>query len=90
MLQEKDSLKIIFDEIDKQIFEAELYVEDITSSFQEVIKAIHTKRAAIALLETQKKNIVEFKNKGLMEPSDYDILRLQLDRKLIEIDSKDA
>lgn len=58
-----------------EVIEAENYIQDCNKDFQEIITAIHTKRAAMLILDAQKTFLTNYKNKGFIDQGDYDEMR---------------
>lgn len=48
----EDFIKKVNGELKSQVNDAYKYISDLQTKFPEIIKAIHTKRAAFAILET--------------------------------------
>lgn len=68
-----------------EIGKAEEYVDSLQESFPEIIKAVHSKRAAQAILEHHKKFLNQYKDKGYIDESDYNNLRNKLDKKMMNL-----
>lgn len=63
------------------------YISELQNKFPEIIKAIHTKRAASSLLETQKKFLKEYRDNGYIDDSDYNDIRKKVDIKILELEN---
>ncbi len=59
----------------QNIVQAEKYIAELQFNFPEIIKTIHTKRAAYNLIETQKKFLLEYMDSGYIDYTDYNALR---------------
>ncbi|KAL4508105.1 hypothetical protein ABPG72_021478 [Tetrahymena utriculariae] len=77
----------IVNELKNQVNDAYKYISELQNKFPEIIKAIHTKRAASALLETQKKFLNEYKNNGYIDDGDYNDIRKKVDLRCLELEN---
>ena len=57
------------------------------STFDNIVEAIHTKRASITILEHYKHFIIDYKNKGYIDDADYAQLRKDIDRKMVKLEN---
>lgn len=72
---QKEFVSQIFKELAMDIFEAEHYISDLSETFPDILRAIHTKRAAMSLLEVQRKGLNLYKNQGFIDSFEYNTLR---------------
>lgn len=75
----------MIEEVNLEIHKAEEYVDSLQESFPEIIKAVHSKRAAQAILEHHKKFLVDYFSKGYIDEADYNLLRNRLDQKMLNL-----
>lgn len=74
-------------ELKSQVNDAYKYISDLQIKFPEIIKAIHTKRAASSLLETQKRFLNEYKGNGYIDEGDYNEIRKKIDLRVMELEN---
>mmetsp|Transcript_1291 Transcript_1291/g.190 ORF Transcript_1291/g.190 Transcript_1291/m.190 type:complete len:87 (+) Transcript_1291:434-694(+) len=60
----------------------------MSDEYQTIIKAIHSKRAAVSVLEYHKRFISEYKHKGYIDDASYEEIRKGIDRKIVELDNQ--
>lgn len=77
----------ITNELKAQVNDAYKYISELQTKFPEIIKAIHTKRAASSLLETQKKFLMDYKSNGYIDDGDYNEIRKKIDARFIELET---
>lgn len=77
----------ITNELKAQVNDAYKYISELQTKFPEIIKAIHTKRAASALLESQKKFLNEYKSNGYIDDGDYNEIRKKIDIRFLELET---
>lgn len=70
------------------ICEAEHYISDLSETFPDILRAIHTKRAAMSLLEAQRKGLIKYKNQGFIDNIEYNYLRNQIDICAVRLENK--
>lgn len=80
-------IKKVNDELKNQVNDAYKYISDLQTKFPEIIKAIHTKRAASSIMETQKKFLSEYKDKGYIDDGDYNEIRKKIDSRILELEN---
>ena len=73
--------------MDRDVAKAEEYTSLMLSTFDNIIDAIHTKRASVTILEHYKHFIIDYKNKGYIDDADYLQLRKDIDRKMIMLEN---
>jgi len=83
----KNVVSKIQEELTSELLKAQTYINDLSESFPEIIKSIHTKRSAMFLLEYQKKFLTNYRNKGYIDEADYLFLRQDLDLKFIKLEN---
>lgn len=66
-----DWLKSVVEELENDVAKAEEYQYSLLSTFDNIVEAIHTKRASITILEHYKHFIIDYKNKGYIDDADY-------------------
>lgn len=76
------------EELDNEINAVEKFLADLSEDYENIIKAIHSKRAAVSVLEYHKRFISEYKHKGYIDDGDYEILRKDIDRKIVAIENR--
>lgn len=59
----------------------------MADEYQNIVKAIHSKRAAVSVLEYHKRFISEYRHKGYIDDDDYEFLRKDVDRKIVAIEN---
>jgi len=62
-------------------------IATLSNDYDTIIKAIHSKRASVSVLEYHKKFLAEYRSKGYIDDNDYETLRKEVDRKIVTIEN---
>ncbi|EGR29622.1 sodium hydrogen exchanger family protein, putative [Ichthyophthirius multifiliis] len=81
----KDYTHVMNQEMNQNIVQAEKYIAELAYNFPELIKTIHTKRASYNIIEAQKKFLLQYKDSGYIDNTDYNILRSEVDQRTLSL-----
>ncbi|EGR27161.1 sodium hydrogen exchanger family protein, putative [Ichthyophthirius multifiliis] len=83
----KSYIEEVGEELQNSVKLAEHYIAELSDNFPQIIKSIHTKRAANGLIEAQKHFLRNYKTKGYIDDTDYVQFRKRIDSKAVNLEN---
>ncbi|EGR34487.1 sodium hydrogen exchanger family protein, putative [Ichthyophthirius multifiliis] len=77
----------IDEELNLSVKLAQHYLAELSDNFPQIIKSIHTKKAANSIIEAQKHFLLDYRNKGYIDNNDYIHYRSKIDKKALMLEN---
>ncbi|CAD8153221.1 unnamed protein product [Paramecium pentaurelia] len=83
----KDAVRVVMEELNKEIEKAEGYLSILNDTFPEIVRAIQTKRASHSILTHQRHYLDETQQNGLVDDKEYQLLKKEINTRLVDLEN---
>ncbi|CAK77260.1 unnamed protein product (macronuclear) [Paramecium tetraurelia] len=83
----KDAIRVVMEELNKEIEKAEGYLGILNDTFPEIVRAIQTKRASHSILTHQRHYLDDTQQNGLVDEKEYQLLKKEINTRLVDLEN---
>ncbi|EGR31636.1 sodium hydrogen exchanger family protein, putative [Ichthyophthirius multifiliis] len=83
----KDFIEKVNQELQFGVIQAQKYLAELSNNFPQILKSIHTKRAACSIIEYQKKFLLHYKSNGYIDDQDYKQYLKKIEKKGVRLEN---